>query len=246
MFIDIHCHLDLLKDINKAIERAEEREVEIIITNGINVKNNREVLKLAEENKNIKAAIGIYPIDALELSDSQIDEEIEFIKENKDKIIAIGEVGMDFKESADKERQKTTFEKFIRLAKQIDKPIIVHSRKAEKECIEALERLGAKKVILHYFSGNFSLAERAVKNSWFLSIPTAVYYSEHFQKIAKELPLDNLLCETDSPFSHPMKQGQNEPSNVIYSYKKIALLKGIPLHEVEEKIEENFSRLFSK
>jgi len=236
----------MLKDISKVIEKADKREVDIIITNGINIKNNREIMKLAEKYKAVKPSLGIYPTDALELSDSQIDKEIEFIKENKEKIIAIGEVGMDFKEASDKEKQKTTFEKFIRLAKKIDKPIIVHSRKAEKECIEALERLGAKKVMLHYFSGKFSLAERAVKNGWFLSIPTAVNYSEQFRKIAKEIPLDNLLCETDSPFSHPMKRGQNEPVNVIYSYKKIALLKGIPLDEVEDKIEDNFKRLFDK
>ena len=164
---------------------------------------------------------------------------------NKDKIIAIGEVGMDFKEifSIERKKQEKYFKKFIELSIKLNKPIIVHSRKAEKKCIEILEKMKAKKVLMHYFSGKLKLADRIVQNGWFLSIPTAVKHAEHFQKVAERVPLRNLFCETDSPYSHPDKKFPNEPGNVVESYKMIAKIKKLSLKEVEKKIEENLVRL---
>ena len=127
---------------------------------------------------------------------------------------------------------------------EIDKPVIVHSRKAELECIEVLEKLKAKKVIMHCFCGKFSLAARIAKNGWFLSIPANVNYTDQFQNIAEKIDIKNLLCETDAPYFHPLKEKNNEPSNVVYSYKKISELKKISLEKIEEKIEENFKKLF--
>ena len=112
---------------------------------------------------------------------SEVDEEIEFIRKNKKNVSAIGEVGMDFKESDDKERQRDIFSKFIGIAIELDVPIIVHSRKAESECIEMLESFGAKKVVMHCFSGKMSLVKRIASNKWNLSIPTSVTRSEQFQ-----------------------------------------------------------------
>ena len=99
---------------------------------------------------------------------------------------------------------------------------------------------------MHCFSGNFNLVKRITENNWYLSIPSNVTFSEHFQKIVNEIGIENLLCETDSPFLHPIKgKRDNEPENVVFSYKKIAELKGIKLKEVEKKVEENFERLFN-
>ncbi len=244
MFIDVHCHFDMLEKQKEAIEKAIKKGVKIIATNGTNVETNRIQLELASQFPVIKAALGLYPIKALKMSDAELAKELAYIEKNASKIVAIGEVGMDFKESEDHERQKEIFRKIISLAKKLDKPLIVHSRKAELACIELLEEEKATKVVMHCFSGKLSLARRCADNGWILSIPANVVYSEHFQTVIKQLPIENLLGETDSPYLHPKKEWPNEPANVIESYKKIAELKSLSLKAVEKQLEENYKRLF--
>ena len=109
-----------------------------------------------------------------------------------------------------------------------------------------LEKLNYNKIIMHCFSGNMKLVERIINNQWYLSIPANVKHSEHFQKIVEKTSIKQLFCETDSPFLHPDKLRDNEPANVIESYKKIAEIKKMSLAEIEKIIEENYKRLFSK
>ncbi|MBX4212163.1 TatD family hydrolase, partial [Candidatus Pacearchaeota archaeon] len=234
MFIDVHCHLDLCEV--SAVSRAKKAQVGIIVTAGTNHETNEKSLVFASHLKEVRAALGIYPIDALKMSDKEIEDEIELIRKNKNKIVAIGEVGMDFKENAELERQKKTFIKFIELAKELDKPVIVHSRKAEEACIEVLEKKGIKRVLMHCFSGNKRLVKRIENNGWFMSVPASVKHSEQFQLMVREVSISQLLCETDSPFLHPNKMRDNEPANVVESYKKISEIKGLTLKEVEQAI----------
>ncbi len=243
-YIDVHCHLDSLSDIERVIDRAEKSGVRIIVTQGINKETNRKSLDLASRFSAVKSALGFYPMDSLSLTIKEIDEEIKFIEAHKKDIIAIGEVGLDLKETNELEVQERVFQKMIDLSIKIGKPIIVHSRKAELQCIEQLEKNGAKKVLMHCFSGKISLVKRIIDNEWFLSIPTSVKNSQHFQEVIKLTPLEQLLCETDSPYLHPDKGFPNEPANVVESYKKIAEIKNLSLKDVEEQIEENYNRLF--
>jgi len=247
VFIDIHCHLDRCKgNAEDIISRARKANVGIIVNNGVGKETNKKTLELSKKFEEIKAALGIYPIDALKLTDKEIDSEIDFIRKNKDKVVAIGEVGLDLKENRDLDKQIKNFEKFIRLSMDLNIPIIVHSRKAEKECIEILEKTRTKKVIMHCFSGDFKLVERIKNNMWYFSIPASIKFSEHFQKLAKEIPIEQIFCETDSPYLHPEKKMNNEPALVVESYKKIAEIKGISLRECEIKIEINYNKLFNK
>jgi len=170
---------------------------------------------------------------------------LNFIESKKEKIVAVGEVGLDFKETEEREKQIKTFKKIIWLAQKINKPLIIHSRKAEEEVIEILEQTKVRKVILHCFSGKKHLLERIKKNYWMISIPANVKFSEHFQMAAKMFPIEQLLCETDSPFLHPSKEKNNEPANVIESYKKISEIKSLSLNEIENIIEQNYFRLLS-
>ena len=253
MLIDVHCHLDKLIEegisADKAIKNAHKNGVEVMIVNGTNPEQNKIILDLAKKHPEVKPELGIYPLDALKLSDKEIDNEIKFILENKEKVMAIGEVGLDLKEEElhkTLDKQKNNLTKFKELAIKLDKPIIIHSRKAELHTIELLEKLNVKKVIMHCFSGKMSLVERIAKNSWYLSIPANSHYSQQFQDVIKRIPIQNLLCETDTPYLHPLKEWPNEPANVIYSYKKIAEIKGIKIKEVEKEIEANFKKLFGK
>jgi len=247
VFIDVHCHLDRCKGNSEdIIGRARRANVGIIVNNGVGKEANKKTLELSKKFKEVKVALGIYPIDALKLADKEIDSEIDFIRKNKEKVVAIGEVGLDLKESKELDRQIKNLSKFIDLAKELDIPIIVHSRKAEKECIELLEKTEAKKVVMHCFSGDFKLVERIKNNKWSFSIPAIVKFSEHFQKMAKEIPIEQIFCETDSPYLHPEKKMNNEPALVVEGYKQIAKVKGISLRECESKIEDNYNCLFGK
>ena len=244
MFIDVHCHLELLHSVGGAVESAREEGVDLILWNGTDVKTNRQILEFAEKFEEIKPVFGLYPSDALKLSDIEIDSEISFIKENRNFIVGIGEVGMDFYHVGLHERKEGIFRKFIRLSIELDKPIIVHSRKAELQCIEILEEEGAEKVVMHCFFGDFELIDRIVKNGWFLTIPTCCKHNKHFQDVISKYPIKNFLCETDSPYMHPDRSGKNEPANVVESYKMISKIKGISLVDVEREIERNFHKLF--
>ena len=243
-YIDIHCHLDLCKDLPQVMNRTRTAEVKFILTHGTNPASNRQSLVISTDYPEVKAALGLYPIDALALDDATINAEIAFIRRHVSDITAIGEVGMDFKEDATQhERQKEIFRKFIQLSQEIKKPLIVHSRHAEQECIELLEAERAKNVVMHCFCGKWKLVERILDNGWFLTIPSNVTFSQQFQHIAKAIPITQLFCETDAPFLHPEKQRDNDPSNVVVSYRTLATLKGVPEEEIQTLMAENWLRL---
>lgn len=258
-FIDVHAHLDRSfypeKEIKEVLDRAVKAGVKTIIANGVTPDTNRNVLKLAEKYSCIKAALGLYPYEALqddvdlgyypkECLNFDPDQEMSFIRSHASKIIALGEVGLDYKTRRTTHLQYEIFEKIIQLAKELDKPLIIHSRKAEEVVLNMLEQHKVKKVLLHCFSGKKKLWQKIKEQKWYCSIPTNVIKSHQFQELVTFLPLTQLLCETDSPFLSPFKNKKNEPVFVVESYKKIAELKGMMLEEVTAHIYMNYQRLF--
>lgn len=248
-YIDIHCHFERCPE-QEALVRAEQAGVGIICTQGTDALTNIQSLKLGKKHPSVKTCMGLYPITALEMKDGDIDLMLRGIAQQAEHVVALGEVGMDFKEDETQHaRQQEIFTKVVKLALELDTPLIVHSRKAELACIELLEQLGAKKVIMHCFSGKWSLAQRIIANGWYLTVPTSVTRSEQFQRYAKELPLSQLFCETDAPYLHPDKTVttlSNEPANVIASYETIARLRGMKLEAVRDQLFENYQTLFTK
>jgi TatD DNase family protein len=251
--IDVHCHLDetfYRENLDEVIQRARENNVKMVPA-GINPGTNRYVLKLRERYPDIIfPSLGLYPPDALSREigsdqDYDIDTEIDFIRQNKDKISAVGEVGMDFKDGTDHKKQEETFRKIIRLAMDIDKPLVIHSRKAESKVIEILAEYRYKKIVMHCFGGNHNLVKKIREHQWLFSIPTSIVRDQHFQKIVKETPMHLLLTETDSPFLSPFKEQRNEPSFVIETIKKISELKSLPNEDVANIIYRNAHRWFS-
>lgn len=247
MLVDVHAHLDSNKfenEINNVINRAKEKEVKVIINNGTNVKSNRETLKLSFEFKIIFPSLGLYPWDAIKLSKEEIKNELNFIKNQK--IISLGEIGLDYfygQNPLDIKKQKEVFISFLDLAKEINKPVIVHSRKAEKDVLRILSKYDLK-VVLHCFNGDINLAKEGLKRNYCFSIPPIIERSERFQKLVEFLPIDNILTETDSPYLSS-KQGQvNEPVFVVEAVKKISEIKKITLKETEDKIWNNFKKVF--
>jgi len=254
LIIDVHCHLDhplYGPNLDKVIERAGGMHA--IISSGIEPNTNRLNLELARKYPVIKPALGLYPKDALQKEiqpewplqlDYDVDKELEFIRSNKNRIIAIGEVGLDYKNGSDKELQQSVFMKVIRLQKELDKPMVIHSRKAEKDILSILDEHSCNDVLLHCFSGKKSLVKEAADKGYYFSVPTNVVRSAQFQDMVKLVPLSQLFCETDSPYLSPFKDRMNEPSFVIESYKKIAELKKMELKEVVNNIYMNWQKLF--
>ena len=253
ILIDVHAHVDyedILNDIEGVISRAKEAGVKVVIANGVDGDSNRKVLELAKKYDIIRPALGIYPIDALQteqgdgFKETDIDKELEFISQQDP--IAIGEVGLDMKHGQDMELQKNLFIKLINIAKEKDIPVIVHSRKAEKECIDVLEESGYKKVVMHCFSGRKHLIRRAADLGFYFSIPANIVRSEHFQQLVKNVHISKLLTETDSPFLSPFPGKTNEPAFVIESVKKIAEVKGMTVEDTANNIFMNYQGLFLK
>ncbi len=257
LLVDVHSHLDhplLIGKIGEIVQRAKNAGLRHIITNGINPETNRKCLELSKKYEIVKCAMGLYPRDALKReiengeyplknADFDADEEIDFIRKNKNNIVAISEVGLDFVNGESNE-QIEDFDKMIKLAEELKKPIVVHSRKAEQKCIEMLESSKNKKIVMHCFSGKKSLVKRISDNGWFLAVPTIVVRSQQFQDIAGNVPITQLFCETDSPYLSPYKEKANEPAFVIESYKKIAEIKNMDVAEVTNSIYMNWQRIF--
>ncbi|MDO8628693.1 MAG: TatD family hydrolase [Nanoarchaeota archaeon] len=244
MLIDVHAHvLSSAFDADRDAVLARNKDV-IIVENGLNYDYNLRVLALAKKFPNVRAALGLYPTEVVKLSDAEFAEQLKFFEKQKDKIVAIGEIGLDLQEIEDIKLQKGRFMEIVELAKRLQKPVIVHSRKAEKETVEVLESLSAKKVIMHCFCGNMKLVKKIEDNGWHITIPALVETSKHFQVVAERVNSNQLLTETDSPHLNPTKTERNEPKNVLIAIKKIAEIKKCDIDEVAKNIFMNAQKLF--
>jgi TatD DNase family protein len=262
MLVDIHAHLDHEKfkgDLDKVIENARNAGVRHIITSGVNSKTNRLVLDIAAKYGNVHPSFGIYPLDALkkeieageaagfvrDIESFDIDDEIGWIEENKDKCVAIGECGLDFKWGKENEKeQKENFQKVIEMVEKIKKPIVVHTRKAELDSIEMLESSKIKSIILHCFCGRKHLVRRAADNGWNFSIPPIIVRLQQFQLMAEIVNISQLLTETDCPYLSPYPGKRNEPAFVMETIKKVAEIKGLTEEDTAKNIFMNYQRVF--
>ena len=287
MLIDVHCHLDhhyyngKLDDI---IKRAKEAGIKKIITSGIDNKTNKIALDLSKKYDIVEASLGRYPEDALdregyyehnpEAKPSTLEEDKIFFTEHKDEFVAIGEVGLDLYHGKDLELQKKSFRTMIDLSIKLNKPIVIHTRKAEKETLDVLdeylenselniekkkknptfrlkksETLNPKKVILHCFSGKKKIIERAIENKFNFSIPANITRNFQFQYIVENASLTQILTETDGPYLSPFKNEDasfnlNESANVRETIIEIAKIKKITEEECINQIFMNYQKIF--
>jgi len=252
MFIDIHCHLDfegIIERLDQVIANAKKAGIKVIVTSGVNPATNRKILDIAKKYDIVKPSFGLYPMDALSREEGKtnnfnVDEELQFLKNNKDKFISIGECGLDYKNGKDKIMQKAVFEKVLETAKQLNKPVIIHSRKAEADALDILGSSEHKKVIMHCFSGRKHLVQRAYDLGYSFSIPTNIVRLQQFQEMVEKIDINHLFAETDAPFLSPFKEQRNEPAFVVESYKKIAEIKQLTLEEVKNNIWMNYQKMF--
>jgi TatD DNase family protein len=191
--------------------------------------------------------LGLHPVDIVKMSDQQVKEYLDLIRNNRENIVAVGEIGLDkhiFKDEKQNERFREVFLQCLELAKELDLPAVLHLRKAEQEGFDIVSEMGIKKVVFHYYSGGITLARQIIERGYYISIPSTINNSKNLRDIGKKFPLEFLLTETDSPFSSPFNEKINVPQNVKVVVEKIAELRKIDAKEVDRITTENAIKIF--
>ena len=246
MLIDVHTHLDFPQfdsDRENVVERAAGEGI-LIINSGLGPEGIERVIKLSEKHEGILATLGLSP---QEFDSGVIDETIRLIRKYKDKIVGIGEVGLDYywiKEPEKRGRGMDNFRKFISLAKELSLPLVVHSRDAESDMVEELKAQGIK-ALLHCFGGSAELGKKAISFGCLVSIPTSVAYSKRKQELVEKIPLEAMVLESDAPYLAPTPRERNTPLNIRIAAEKIAEIKGIEYDKVAEITTRNAREFFN-
>ena len=247
MFTDTHCHI-LSTEYYKPediIENLENNNIKRIIINGYTNKTNKEVIELAKKYDNVYGALGIHPDNIIE----NIDETINLIEENKDnpKIIAIGEIGLDYYHNKDnKDKQIELLETFFKLAEKNNLPVIIHNRDATDDLLKTLKKYHLKGTI-HCFSGSTETAKEYIKLGFKLGIGGVLTFkNSHIRETLKEIPLSNILLETDSPYltPYPLRGIPNEPMYLKFIADELCNIYNISLEELIKKLEQNYLDIF--
>ncbi|MEE4261161.1 MAG: TatD family hydrolase [Desulfobacteraceae bacterium] len=247
LIVDTHTHIcnaSFDADRGEVLHKAATVGVSAVIAVAENLDDARRNIELAEKHPMIRPAAGLYPT-ILDLD--QAEQMYSFIRQERAKLVAIGEVGLDFwvvKEAPQKELQKEILKGFINLSYELDLPLNIHSRSAGRHAVALLLKNGATRVQMHAFDGKASTALPAVEAGFFFSIPPSVVRSRQKQKLVKHLPLSCLLVETDSPVLGPDPKQRNEPANVTLALKAIMDLKSAAEDEVLAAVSANTRRLY--
>ena len=247
MFTDTHCHIyqEYYEDISSIINNATNLGVNRFINNGCDYKSNLEVLDLINKYPNIYGAIGIHPenVDTYTLSD------LKHLEANlsNSKVVAIGEIGLDYHYTKDnKDKQIDLFEHQLSLAEKYHLPVIVHSRDATLDTIETLKKYNVTGVI-HSFSGSLETAQIYLKMGFYLGINGVITFKNaNLKDVIKNIPLDKLLLETDSPYltPEPYRGTKNNPEHIIDIANFVANLFDIDINSLSKITNENISHLF--
>jgi TatD DNase family protein len=251
MLIDTHAHLDSPKfdeDREAVISRALEAGIDTIVNIGFNRETIPSTMNLAEKYPFIYAAVGWHPTDAITM---KLEEDLAWIERlcSHPKVVAIGEIGLDYYwDTSPKEIQHTVFREQIRLAKRLNKPIIIHNRDAHEDLMRLLKEENASEVggIMHCFSGSWETAKQCLDMNFHISFGGPLTYKN--AKVPKEVlervPLDRLLLETDAPYlpPHPHRGKRNESAYVRIVAEAAAQIKGISLEEISKITSENGRR----
>jgi TatD DNase family protein len=245
--LDAHAHMcDPVFDPDReaVLDRAQQNGIGAIIAVGEDLRDAHRNLELAAHYPILKAAAGLYPTH---LDPNAAGEIADFIRENRKRLIAIGEVGLDYwavQDASQQELQRAIFKMFITLSKESGLPLNIHSRSAGRHAIQLLLENNAQRVHLHAFDGKAGAALPAVEAGFFFSIPPSIVRSRQKQKLVKRLPLSCLLVESDSPVLGPVAAERNEPANISVSIEAIAHIKSISVAEVVQAVTENSERLY--
>ncbi|MCH8013802.1 MAG: TatD family hydrolase [Candidatus Dadabacteria bacterium] len=249
MLIDSHAHLVSLENLPEVLQRAQENNINKIVSISSDIPSTEATISLAEEYDYIFATTGVHPHSADQMSEEVLIG-IDHFAEN-DKVVAIGETGLDyFYMNSEKEVQIDSFTEHIRLGKKQNLPIIIHVRNADQDMIEILTKESAADTpgVIHCFTGDYDTAKKYLDLGYYISFSGIVTYkrSEELREAAKKIPKDKILIETDSPYLAPVphRGKPNEPSYVKHVAETISDVRGISFDEIAEITKANAEKLF--
>ena len=249
MLTDTHCHLyydEIKKDITNVLNRAEKLGVNRFICVGTNMEDSLQCFDLAEKYDNIFASAGIHPHDSKNAPPDFLDQIKKFMKSSK--MVAIGEMGLDYYRNISfPDIQNSVFREQMQLAQELKKPIIFHNRDADIDVIKVLSDFPDVIGVAHCFSSNISTAKTLLNMGYYISFSgNLTFKNSNLPEVAKYLPLDRILVETDSPYLSPVpyRGKRNEPGRTRYVAEKLAEILKVPFELVASKTTENANRLF--
>ena len=265
--IDVHCHLtfpELYREIDKVIMDARN-VLDGIVTTGfpievseggknISLKDTEtfpdaeRALNLAEKYRGfIFITLGLHPYHTKILSDKHVESYIEFIRNNKNRIIGIGEIGLDYhwlKKKEEIDRSREIFIQMLGLANELNLPVVLHLRKAEKDGFRIVLDEDIRNAVFHSYSGNMTLAKQILEEGYYISLNTRFKTCKTAKKIARRFPLEKILTETDAPFLSPTGERINYPVNVKYVVEEIARLRNLSTEIVDITTTRNATEFF--
>ena len=249
MLTDTHCHLyykDLKKDLQGVFDRANKLGVNRFICAATNMEDVHKCIEIAENYDQVFCSSGIHPHDTKDAPKNYIEKIYNLM--SNDKMVAIGEIGLDyFRNISDSNIQKQRLREQLKIALEIDKPVIIHNREADKDMISILTEFPEVSGVAHCFSSDLNMANQFLELGYYISFSgNLTFKNSHLPSVAKELPLDRLLVETDSPFLSPVpfRGKPNEPARVRYVAEKLAEIHNIALEEIANITSENASKIF--
>ena len=249
MLIDTHCHLfydDLKNDLSGVLDRAHDLGVSRFICVATNMEDARECLLMAESHDNIFASAGVHPHDAKDAPEDFVDQIYDLM--TFDSMVAVGEMGLDyFRNISDPEIQKNVFRAQMGIAQDLKKPVIFHNRDADDDVIKILKEFPDVRGVAHCFSSNLETAKAFIELGYFISFSgNLTFKNSHLPEVAKDLPLDRILVETDSPYLSPVphRGKPNEPGRTRFVAEKLAEIHNVPLKLIAEKTSANATSLF--
>ncbi|MDR0879592.1 MAG: TatD family hydrolase [Clostridioides sp.] len=253
MLFDSHAHLNdesFDEDRDELIESLPKNGVDLVVNPASDLETSRTGIQLADKYDFIYAAVGIHPQDVAETEEADIQEIKKMAQENK-KVVAIGEIGLDYYyDDVPKDIQRKWLKRQILLANELSLPIIIHDRDAHKDTFDIIKENKSEEIgcVMHCFSGSVELAKEYLKLGCYISIPGTVTFknSRKVRAVAREIPLDKLLIETDSPYltPEPYRGKRNNPAHVRYVAERVAEERGISFEEVCDASKANAKKLF--
>lgn len=251
VLIDSHAHIyyrDFAEDFDNMLKRAEDAGVQAILVVGTDIESSRQSVELAEKYPQLYAAVGIHPHDAGTVTDACYDI-IRKMASTSSKVVAIGEIGLDFyRDRSPRDVQELVFRRFLQIAADIQKPVIIHDRDAHARVLAILREEKIRKGVLHCFSGDAAMASEVIALGFHISIPGTITYpkNQNLRDVVSSVSIDHMLVETDCPYLSPVphRGRRNEPAYVRLAAEKLAEVKGLTLEDVARITTKNCCDLF--
>ena len=238
--VDCHAHLEQLDDLTKSLGEAKEAGVCGVLAVGMDIESNKKILQIAGANhRYVYPALGYHP---WEIKEEEAEENLSFIRDHVEEGVALGEIGLDYRIKIKKDLQWFVFGKLLDMARESDKPIIIHCRYSHRRTFEMVKEKKIEKAVFHWYSGSVDLLEEILSAGYFISATPALVYSPPHQAAIRRAPIERILLETDTPVSYQGREAR--PKDVVVSLEEVARLKNLDRTAVADQTTANASRFF--